>query len=1048
MRRHTEAYAFGQYGSTTKNHPLLKRFPFHAFLLIYHTPPDGLGYHDDGEENHFNNDTKSKIQAAKRKAQAHLTAKAIKKARQHKQSNNDHTGGMIADDGEDLATANTKSMWDFIKPGVGMGASSTVSRSHARKSGSSGNGGALVGRKKNSRMNDDDLDMLLDGLDSNRNSSRKQGGMSRGNHGGSRRRRHGGRSSSYRSGNSKRPRGSSGYDRSHRPIRGNNQDYEEEEMHNQEEDNDDQGVEFDGADDGPTNFEEDDNDDVAKETNPPEPKEATISNIQDDINQETSIEKSSSSPNKEEKQPSSPSNNHTEEEERDAPTKPKLKLKKKSKFSDRMSVGAKKALEKKNALTPEKNVSSSSASSSSSSTPKNGMRATTTPDAVNKNSASFHPSAISFADAKAAAGSKVNFDSILQKTKVDDKERSFIDMYWTDAYEQEGTVYLYGKTASAPGSSDYISICTVVHGNQHNLFVLPRAEADMMEVNNEMNKILKKYVPSRHGVSWGSKVVSRKYAFGDGSIPRDETKYLKVVYDAKYPKPEEDECINGGDTYGKILNAGATTLETFILKRKLLGPCWIRLYDPTPVNAPSSWCKVECTIDNPKNIVRADLVKDESKPPLMQPSPPITSVTLKFKTVVNPTTNKSEIISVSAVCHKNINVDSSASAQNHHMEQISLIRPLGSNVAGQSGSLPHFPRDLNALIKSSSIPGLRTMPNERALLNLLVTQIGNWDPDVLCGHNAWGYDMELLLTRCVEHKVIGWSKIGRRRYVTAPKGNFSGKEWAIINALKGRLLCDTYISAKEMLRETTYSLTNLAKSQLKLKEARVDIEPVDTPHWFNNSSDIINLAKHTLNDAMLVQGLMFKLQVLPLTKQLTNIAGNLWSRTMKGHRAERNEYLLLHEFHKLKYIAPEKKRKGSTMKTANKSKYSGGLVLEPKKGLYDTYILLLDFNSLYPSIVQEYNLCFTTIDWSRFVNGALPAPDTGEEEEEVIEASADALPPLPDETLDTGVLPRVIKTLVHRRREVKKIMKKEKDTDKKQEVSSILFTNFTHIHDF
>ena len=159
-------------------------------------------------------------------------------------------------------------------------------------------------------------------------------------------------------------------------------------------------------------------------------------------------------------------------------------------------------------------------------------------------------------------------------------------------------------------------------------------------------------------------------------------------------------------------------------------------------------------------------------------------------------------------------------------------------------------------------------------------------------------------------------------------------------------------------------------------------EPEEVRSAFSDSSNLLSLLESTLLDATYTLRIASELNVLPLAAQISNICGNTLSRTLAGGRSERNEYLLLHAFTERGFIVPDKvyaKRpthhtedhddddadvdrsttKGKSRR--RKPAYTGGLVLDPKRGFYDKYVLLVDFNSLYPSIIQEYNICFTTV---------------------------------------------------------------------------------------
>ncbi|XP_052105058.1 DNA polymerase alpha catalytic subunit-like [Mytilus californianus] len=591
--------------------------------------------------------------------------------------------------------------------------------------------------------------------------------------------------------------------------------------------------------------------------------------------------------------------------------------------------------------------------------------------------------------------------------------------YWLDAYEDQysnpGVVYLFGKVWIESAEA-HVSCCVTVKNIERRIFVLPRptkylkgedtgSEVSIVDVYNEFNeRVAEKYkIPK-----FKSKKVTKQYAFEKVEVPV-ESDYMEIRYSADSPALPSDLS---GNTFSHVFGTHVSSLEHLVLETKMKGPSWLDIKCPQISTPPISWCKLEVFVTRPDHIT---VINDASLSP-----PPLVVMTFNMRTLPNPKTHQNEIIGIACLIQKSLAMDKPAPKLPFQEHFCAITKPNDCI----------FPYDFRDKSQKENNMKIEQFPSERPLLGFLLAKIHKIDPDVIVGHDIYGFDLDVLLHRINVNKIPHWSKIGRLKRTKMPKlsghpGMKSG--YTDKTSTCGRLACDVMISARELLRCRSYDLTELTNQILHQKRKEIEYEEIR--NMYLTSQHLLKLIELTLLDSTYILRIMYELNVIPLALQITNICGNVMTRTLMGGRSERNEYLLLHAFTEKNFIVPDKEYKKKqimndghddedldgtrTQKTQGKRKpaYAGGLVLEPKKGFYDKFILLLDFNSLYPSIIQEYNICFTTVN-REAVNKSINS-----EEGELVE--------VPDSGLEPGILPTEIRKLVESRRQVKQLMKGE-----------------------
>jgi DNA polymerase-2 len=252
-------------------------------------------------------------------------------------------------------------------------------------------------------------------------------------------------------------------------------------------------------------------------------------------------------------------------------------------------------------------------------------------------------------------------------------------------------------------------------------------------------------------------------------------------------------------------------------------------------------------------------------------------------------------------------------------------------------------------VNSLAVEFCEYVVDEAALLEIFFAEMQRLDPDVIIGWNFIQFDMDFIQRKCDElnvpfvlgrnHQEVSWRHDQRsvnRSYVHVP----------------GRCIIDGI----EMLRQAQYNFDSFAldavaeelldRNKLISGVAKV-YEGYDHEIEYLFDQDKPALAAYNLEDCILVWDIFQQTELMDFAIQRSSLTGLLLDRMGGSVAGFENLYLPL--LHRNGYVAPNYNEGFSDIKSP------GGFVMDSRPGLYDS-ILVLDFKSLYPSIMRTFKI--------------------------------------------------------------------------------------------
>lgn len=304
------------------------------------------------------------------------------------------------------------------------------------------------------------------------------------------------------------------------------------------------------------------------------------------------------------------------------------------------------------------------------------------------------------------------------------------------------------------------------------------------------------------------------------------------------------------------------------------------------------------------------------------------------------------------------------------------------------------------ILSDKNVKNATSYTTEKSLLKGFVDRVNEIDPDIIVGWNFIDFDMDVLRRRMKDQGIR--FAIGRNDEEVKIRIQQDFFRDSSCDA-KGRIIFDGISLLKQaFISFPDYKLDTVAENILREKKLELEDD------FWDRFEDIMHsnpyrVVEYNIKDSKLVYDILKKKKLIELMLKKSIITGMQLDK-VKGSVASLDSVYIRHA-HKRGYVCP------NSGFGHREERVKGAYVKQPIPGIYD-WVAVLDFKSLYPSLIRTYNIdplfhkptgTIIAPNGTRFIDGE-------------------------------GVLPEIIKNLWKER----DLAKKEKDDEKSYAIKIIM----------